>query len=74
MTSKFKVNENISEIFQPTLVLYGSEDKIISKSEIITLGNLISNSEVKIIERYPHRVMVKNYEIVNRMIEDFIKS
>ena len=72
MTSKFKLNENISSIFQPTLVIYGTEDKIISKSEIMTLGNLISNSEIHLIENSPHRVMVKKYERVNKLIDNFI--
>lgn len=74
MTFKFKLNENLSEIFQPTLIIYGTEDKIISKTMIITLGNLIPNSEINLIEKGPHRVMVENYERVNKLIDDFIKN
>ncbi len=73
MTSKFKVNENLSKIPHPILILYGTEDRIISKSEIFTLGNLIPNSDITIIDNSPHRVMVKNYEKVNKLIYDFIK-
>jgi len=74
MTLKFKLNENLSEISQPTLIIYGTEDKIISMSEIITLGNLISSSRISLIENSPHRVMVENFESVNQLIEDFIKN
>jgi pimeloyl-ACP methyl ester carboxylesterase len=74
MTSKFELNKDLSKIPHPTLILYGSEDKIIPKSEIITLGNLIPNSEVIIIDNSPHRVMVKNYERVNKLIYDFVKN
>lgn len=73
MTSKFKVNEKLFKLSHPTLVLYGTEDRIISKSEIVTLGNLIPNSEVVIIDNSPHRVMVKNYERVNKLISEFVK-
>lgn len=73
MTSKFKVNENLSKIPHPTLIIYGTEDKIISKSEIITLGSLFPNSEIEIIDNSPHRVMVKNSERVNKLLHDFIK-
>jgi pimeloyl-ACP methyl ester carboxylesterase len=74
MTSKFEENKKISEIFQPTLIIYGTADTIISQTEINTLGNLIPNSETVVIENYPHRVMIKNHETVNKNIEIFIKN
>ena len=74
MTSKFNSNEKISEISQPTLIIYGTEDKIISKSMIINLGNLIPNSEIILIENSPHRVMVENHVRVNKIIDDFINN
>jgi len=74
MTSKFNLNEKGSVISQPTLIIYGTEDKIISKSMIINLGNLIPNSEINLIENSPHRVMVENHIRVNKIIDDFIKN
>lgn len=74
MTSKFNLNEKISEISQPTLIIYGTEDKIISKSMIINLGNLIPNSEIILIENSPHRVMVENHVRVNKIIDDFFNN
>ncbi len=74
MTSKFNLNEKLSVISQPTLIIYGTEDKIISKSMIINLGNLIPNSEIILIENSPHRVMVENHVRVNKIIDDFIKN
>ncbi len=74
MTSKFNINNQLSQISQPTLIIYGNEDKIISHSMIHKLGNLISNSEIYSIENSSHRVMVDNYEKVNKLIDDFIKK
>jgi len=74
MTSKFNLNGKISEISQPTLIIYGTEDKIISKSMIINLDNLIPNSVINLIENSPHRVMVENHIRVNKVIDDFIKN
>ena len=74
MTSKFNINNQLSQISQPTLIIYGNEDKIISHSMIHKLGNSISNSEIFSIENSSHRVMVDNYEKVNKIIEDFIKK
>ncbi|MFX1275394.1 MAG: alpha/beta fold hydrolase [Promethearchaeota archaeon] len=74
MTSKFNLNKKLSRIFHPTLLIYGKEDRIISRSSIKNLGNLIPNSEVYIIENSPHRVMVENYIEVNKIIDDFINK
>lgn len=74
MISKFNLNEELSEIYQPTLILYGNEDKIISKSMIKYLDDLIPTSKIYIIENSPHRVMVENHVKVNKIIDDFIKK
>ena len=74
MTYKFKVNEGLTEISQPTVIIYGTKDKIFSKSMIISLDNLIPNSELNFIEDSPHRVMVKSSQAVNAIIESFIKE
>ena len=72
MTYKLPLKEKLPEISQPTLILYGTEDRIISKSEIISLGNLVSNSETRLLENGPHRLMVENHESVNKLIDEFI--
>lgn len=74
MTSKFKIYKKLSQIYQPTLIIYGNKDKIISKSKIINLQDLISNSIVEVIEDGSHRVMVENHSQVNKIIDDFIKK
>ena len=74
MTSKFNLNKELSKIFQATLIIYGDEDKIISKSEINNLGDLIPISETYIIENSPHRVMIADHIKVNKIIDDFIQK
>lgn len=74
MTSKFRTSKNIVGISQPTLILYGNEDKIISTSMITKLGDLIPQSEVVIIKESSHRVMIEKHLKVNKKIESFISS
>ena len=74
MTSKFNLDKELSKISQPTLIIYGNEDKIISKSMINNLDELIPTSELIIIENGPHRVMVENHVRVNKIIDNFIKK
>ena len=73
MTSKINLNKNLSQIFQPTLIIYGNEDNIISKSMINNLDDSIIFSELSIIENSAHRVMVENHVKVNNAIYNFIK-
>ncbi|MFX1256947.1 MAG: alpha/beta fold hydrolase [Promethearchaeota archaeon] len=74
MTLKFNINKELFKISQPTLIIYGDKDKIISKSMINKLGNLIPNSEINILKNSAHRLMVENYTVVNKIIDDFIKK
>lgn len=74
MTSKINLEKNLSKMIQPTLIIYGNEDHVISKSMINNLSELIPRSETYIIENSPHRVMIENYIKVNKIIDDFIKK
>ncbi|MFX1375917.1 MAG: alpha/beta fold hydrolase [Promethearchaeota archaeon] len=72
MTLKFHLNKETFNISHQTLIIQGTEDKIISKSNVIETNDLISNSELKIIENGSHRVMYDDYFKVNEFIEKFI--
>ncbi|MFX1274627.1 MAG: alpha/beta fold hydrolase [Promethearchaeota archaeon] len=74
MTSNMINDHQLSSIKQPTLIIYGREDKIISKSKFNNLENLINASEVHVIKNSHHRVMVENYTKVNKLIENFIRK
>ncbi|MFW9780882.1 MAG: alpha/beta fold hydrolase [Candidatus Heimdallarchaeota archaeon] len=74
MTQKFHLGKKDLLISQPVLIIYGSEDKIITKPMFNNLSKLIPNSEAIIIENSPHRVMVQKHMKVNELIENFLKS
>ncbi|MFX0039657.1 MAG: alpha/beta fold hydrolase [Promethearchaeota archaeon] len=73
MNSKFNLKKDLSSISQPTLIIYGTEDKIISKSMVGDIKDLIPNSELKVIDNGSHRAMYDNYLRVNQSIEEFIR-
>ncbi|MFX1378858.1 MAG: alpha/beta fold hydrolase [Promethearchaeota archaeon] len=74
MTSKFFLKKELLKFPQRTLIIYGTEDKIISKPLVNELNDLIPNSELLIIENGSHRVMFDNQVLVNKAIEEFIKK
>ena len=65
--------DRLSKIIQPTLILVGSEDRIIlglHNSEL--LHEKIPNSTLKIIEKTGHGFVVEEHDKVNKLIMDFI--
>ena len=74
MTCKFTLKRELVQIHQPTLIIYGTEDKITPKSMVNTLNDLIPRSELRIVENGSHRVMYDNYKKVNEFIDEFINK
>ncbi|MHA1378988.1 MAG: alpha/beta fold hydrolase [Candidatus Helarchaeota archaeon] len=74
MTRKFSLEKELYEIEQPTLIIYGAQDKIISKNSAETLYQAIHNSKIVVIENGAHKLMMENYKEINFIIENFIKS
>jgi pimeloyl-ACP methyl ester carboxylesterase len=74
MTCKFKLNKELCTVSQPTMLIYGSEDRIISKAVINELNDLIPITELFIIDKGSHRIMYDNNVKVNGLIEHFIQQ
>lgn len=73
MTSKYHLsNKNL--VSQPTLIIYGNKDKIITKSMLNNLKDLIPNSEMVVINNGTHRVMFNNHKEINELIKKFIEK
>ncbi|MFX1502705.1 MAG: alpha/beta fold hydrolase [Promethearchaeota archaeon] len=74
MTYKIKIKKETSNISQLTLIIYGTEDRIISRENIIEVKDLIPNAKLKLIENGSHRVMYDEHLKVNEVIEKFINT
>jgi pimeloyl-ACP methyl ester carboxylesterase len=72
MTLKYKLKEELCTISQPTMLIYGSDDYIISKTLINELNDYIPKTELFIIDKGSHRTMYNNHTKVNGLIEQFI--
>ncbi|MCJ7649441.1 MAG: alpha/beta hydrolase, partial [Candidatus Lokiarchaeota archaeon] len=67
--------DRLSKIIPPTLILVGSEDRIIlglHNSEL--LHEKIPNSTLKIIEKTGHGFVAEEPDKVNKLIMDFINE
>lgn len=61
----------IARIVQPTLILWGSEDKVISVTEGQELARVIKGSRLVSFERAGHLLLEERPDEVNRQIADF---
>jgi len=67
--------DSLHKISQPTLILTGSEDKIIPAEESKFLHEKIPNSKLEIIEGYGHgSLLIEDFERINNIIWDFIQE
>lgn len=67
--------DSLHKITQPTLILTGSEDKLISLKESKFLHEKIPNSKLEIIEGYGHgSLLIEDFERINNVIWDFIQE
>ncbi|MFX0009765.1 MAG: alpha/beta fold hydrolase [Candidatus Hermodarchaeota archaeon] len=72
MTLKFELKKRLESILQPTLIIYGTEDSIISNLKIRELNKEITNSKLIPIINGSHRLIINNHEKINTLVEDFI--
>lgn len=67
--------DSLHSITQPTLIVAGSNDKIIPVEESKFLHEKIPNSRLEIIKGYGHgSLLIEDFERINNLIWDFIKQ
>lgn len=67
--------ELLHTILQPTLILAGSEDKLVPVEESEILHEKIPNSILEIIEGFGHgSLLIEDFERINNIIWDFIQE
>ena len=63
--------ENLKNIKNPTLIIWGDQDKAYNFDQVDTLNNNIPNSELKIIEGCSHNVHLEKPDEFNKVVEYF---
>ena len=65
--------ENLRNIKNETLIVWGNQDKAYNFNQVETLKNNISNSDLKIIDGYSHNVHLEKPDEFNIIVEEFLK-
>ncbi|MCB1180370.1 MAG: alpha/beta hydrolase [Leptospiraceae bacterium] len=58
----------------PTLIIWGEDDKVLSKSLTYDMGEFLSNFEIKYIPDCSHWVQQEEPELVNQYIREFLNT
>ena len=65
--------ENLKNIKNETLIVWGDQDKVYNFNQVETLNDNIPNSDLKIIKGCSHNVHLERPEEFNVVIEEFLK-
>ena len=65
--------ENLKNIKNETLIVWGNQDKAYNFNQVETLNNNIPNSELKIIDECSHNVHLEKPDKFNIIVEEFLK-
>ena len=65
--------ENLKNIKNETLIVWGDKDKAYNFDQVETLNNNIPNSDLKIIKGCSHNVHLEKPDKFNRVVEEFLK-
>ena len=65
--------ENLKNIKNETLIVWGDQDKAYNLNQVETLNNNIPNSDLKIIKGCSHNVHLEKPDEFNKTVEEFLK-
>ena len=70
--SRFNLSQNVHDIRSPTLVLHGSEDRVVPVDNAVALDEAIPDSRLRVFEGAGHLVFIERAEELNEEFLSFL--
>jgi pimeloyl-ACP methyl ester carboxylesterase len=70
---KTGLHQKLGEISAPTLIIRGSEDKVVSREEIVELIKVLQNPVGYTLKSCGHMAQLEKTEAVNKLVLEFLK-
>lgn len=70
----FDASDRLADIDVPTLVLHGTEDRVLPVENAALLGELLENATVERVEKGSHLFFVEERDTVNPRIREFVEE
>lgn len=68
----FDVSSRLSELDVPTLLMHGTEDRVLPVENARLLHERLPNSELELVEAGPHLFFIEDATLVNRTLRTFL--
>lgn len=72
--SRFDTSREVEDIFAPTLVIHGSDDRYVPVANAVALAEALPDAELKVLEDAGHLVFIEKSAEVNRRVIAFLKA
>lgn len=73
-TMDHRVRDRLAEVAQPTLLVVGSEDRIVGTRQAIAAAALLPRGRLVVLEGCGHAPQIEQGDVVNRLVVEFLKD
>jgi pimeloyl-ACP methyl ester carboxylesterase len=73
-TMAHSVRDRLADVPQPTLLVVGSEDRIVDAVQSIAAGRRLRNGRVVVLRKCGHAPQIERAREVNRLVVDFLSE
>jgi len=68
------VRDRLTEVTQPTLLVVGSEDRIVDPRQAIEAARFLPRGRLVVLEGCGHAPQIEQADVVNRLVVEFLQE
>jgi pimeloyl-ACP methyl ester carboxylesterase len=73
-TMDHRVRDRLAQVAQPTLLVVGSEDRIVDPGQAIAAARLLPRGRLVVLEHCGHAPQIEQADLVNRLVINFLQE
>ena len=73
-TMDHRVRDRLAQVTQPTLLVVGSEDRIVDPRQAMEAAGLLPRGRLMVLERCGHAPQIEQSEAINRLVVEFLRE
>jgi pimeloyl-ACP methyl ester carboxylesterase len=73
-TMEHRVRDRLAQVTQPTLLVVGSEDRIVDPRQAIEAARLLPRGRLVVLEGCGHAPQIEQADVVNRLVVEFLQE
>jgi pimeloyl-ACP methyl ester carboxylesterase len=73
-TMDHRVRDRLAQVTQPTLLVVGSEDRIVDPRQTIEAARLLPRGRLVVLEGCGHAPQIEQADVVNRLVGEFLQQ